>query len=89
MVIIRLRRQVNVILSNSLLFSLVFLFPLFSVNDVIYTRFVTGPATSSVESFATDNHQVSQANMQDPMADFLNEHQNMNENVKICKVTLK
>ncbi|XP_025413874.1 serine, glycine, tyrosine and glutamine-rich protein-like [Sipha flava] len=44
----------------------------------------TGATTSSAESFASNNHPVSQANM-DPMADFLGGHQNMNENDKIIK----
>lgn len=47
--------------------------------------FIPGVATSSAESFATNNHPVSQADI-DPMADFLGGHQNMNENDKI-KVT--
>lgn len=54
----------------------------------VHSHYVTGVATSSVESFAASNHQVSQDNMQDPMADYLNGHQNMNENVKICKVSV-
>ncbi|XP_025200886.1 uncharacterized protein DDB_G0283357-like [Melanaphis sacchari] len=45
----------------------------------------TGASTSSAESFATNNHPVSQADMTDPMADFLGGHQNMAENDKIIK----
>ncbi|KAF0765927.1 putative serine/threonine-protein kinase [Aphis craccivora] len=45
----------------------------------------TGASTSSAESFAANNHPVSQADMTDPMADFLGGHQNMSENDKIIK----
>ncbi|XP_060843434.1 uncharacterized protein DDB_G0283357-like isoform X1 [Rhopalosiphum padi] len=45
----------------------------------------TGASTSSAESFAANNHPVSQADMTDPMADFLGGHQNMTENDKIIK----
>jgi len=46
-----------------------------------------GASTSSAESFAANNHPVSQADMTDPMADFLGGHQNMTENDKIIKVS--
>jgi hypothetical protein len=48
---------------------------------------VAGASTSSAESFAANNHPVSQADMTDPMADFLGGHQNMTENDKIIKVS--
>lgn len=48
---------------------------------------VAGASTSSAESFAANNHPVSQADMTDPMADFLGGHQNMSENDKIIKVS--
>jgi len=47
----------------------------------------TGASTSSAESFAANNHPVPQADMTDPMADFLGGHQNMTENDKIIKVS--
>lgn len=52
-----------------------------------FYTFVSGVTTSSTESFTSNNHPVSQANM-DPMADFLGGHQNMNENDKIIKVSV-
>lgn len=49
---------------------------------------VAGASTSSAESFvANSHHPVSQADMTDPMADFLGGHQNMTENDKIIKVS--
>lgn len=55
---------------------------------VCHILIIAGASTSSVESFAANNHPVSQADMTDPMADFLGGHQNMSENDKIIKVSL-
>lgn len=85
MAIIRLRRQVNFILSRPLVLSSFHYFLKLTLS--LCTLFITGVATSSAETFVSNNHPVSQADMQDPMVDFLGGHPSMNENDKIIKVS--